>query len=393
MAPSITANGPQIDTYSQAVSDILNGTSVAPGFYQIYGPTINVASNSPDGQMINIFATSKIDMENFGVQIYSAMDPDEAIGIALDNSGAYSGTPRKAGVYTQVIIQVVASTGINLSGLDTSNPYTVQDGNGNQYQLLTSATLSAGSNNLTFQAANIGFIQVVPNTIMTPVTIVAGVVSVNNSAGASQVGSNQETDANYRLRLQASRSFPSQGSLDGLYAGLNQLSNMNNANVYENDTASSVNGIPANGIWVVVDGGTPSQIAQVIYNRRNLGVPMKGSQTYVITRPNGSTITMKWDNVVFQTLYLTAFVQSITGAAINTTAIAAYIAANWNFTINEPANIATLSALISAAQPGVVGSALGVSSDNVHFFNVLNPSSQQNQFSLSAVNITLNIYP
>ena len=393
MPPVITASGPQIDTYNQVVSDLLNGTSVAPGFYSIYGSSINVASNSPDGQMINIFATSKIDMENFGVQIYDSLDPDEAIGIALDNSGAYSGTPRKGGVYTQVAIQVIVSMGLNLSGQDTSNPYTIQDGIGNQFQLVTSASLTTGSNTLTFQAVNIGFIQVLPNTLTTPVTIIAGVTSVNNSAAPSQVGANQETDANYRLRLQFSRSFPSQGALDGLYAGLNQLTGVDNANVYENDTSSPVNGIPANGIWVVTNGGTAQQIAQVIYNRRNLGVPMKGSQTYDITQANGTTATMKWDNVVLQALYVTAFLQSISGASINIPAIKAYLVANWKFKINQPADISMLNYLIGLAQPGVVSSGLGVSPDGSTFYNVLAPSSQQNQFYLITANINLNLYP
>ena len=393
MAPSITANGPQIDTYAEVLSDLLNGTSTAPGFYQIYGPNIQVAQNSPDGQNLNIFTLSKIDMENYGVAIYSAMDPDEAVGIALDNDAVFCGITRKAGVFTQVVIQVTTNTTLNLSGQDTSNPYTIQDGNGNQYQLIVSASLSNGVNNLNFQAVNIGAIQVLANTITTPVTIVAGVVSVNNSAVPYQNGSNQETDANFRLRRQASTSFPSQGEMDGLYAGLNNLANMNNANVYENNTASPVNSIPANGIWVVVNGGNAAQIAQVIYNRRAMGVPMKGSQTYNITQVNGVVVTMKWDNVILETLYLTAFLQSINGMAINTTAIAAYIAANWNFVINEPADIGTLAGLISAAQPGVVGSGIGVSANNVNFFNVLSPTDGQHQFNLSAANITLNIYP
>lgn len=393
MPPTITANGPQIDTYAQVVSDLLNGTSLVPGFYQIYGPTINVASNSPDGQMIGIFATSKIDMENFGVQIYQAMDPDEAVGIALDNSGALSGTPRKAGTYTQVVIQVTTNTTLNLSGQDTANPYTVQDGNGNQFQLISSASLINGVNNLNFQAINIGAVQVLPNTLTTPVTIVAGVVSVNNSSAPYQNGVNQETDANYRMRLQFSRSFPSQGSLNGLYAGLNQLANISDANVYENNTGSVVNGIPANGIWVVVNGGTPAQIAQVIYNRRNMGVPMKGSQSYVITQANGSTVTMYWDNVILEQLHIVAFLQSISGSAINTSAIAAYLVANWQFSINEPANITTLDALISQAQAGVVSSGLGVSADGVNYFNVLNPTDGQHQFVLSLSNVVLNLYP
>lgn len=393
MAPSITAAGPQIDTYSQIVSDIENGTASAPGFYQIYGPTINVASNSPDGQMINILALSKMDMENFGVAIYDNFDPDEAIGTALDNISQYCGITRKGGTYTQVVIQVVTNDNINLSGLDTTNPYTIQDGNGNQYNLIISASLTSGSNSLNFQAAAIGFIQVLANTITTPVTIVAGVVSVNNGTTPYQIGTNQETDANFRLRRQASTSFPAQGALNGLYAGLNNLENVFDAEVYENTSAIVVNGIPAHGIWVVVNGGAAADIADVIYNRRNLGVPMKGSQTYDITQANGSIVTMKWDNVILQSLYVRAFVQSISGEAINTTAIKEYIVANWNFIINESADITTLDALISAAQPGVVSSSLGVSANGVSFFNVLAPTDGQYMFVLTTARITLSLYP
>lgn len=396
MAPSITANGPQIDTYDQVVSDLENGTSTAQGYYQIYGPTINLGQNSPDGQTINIFALSKIDMENFGVGIYDSMDPDEASGIALDNCAQYCGITRQAGTYTLVTIAIVVSQSLNLNGLDLvygTQPFTIQDGNGNQYNLIASIALIPGTYNLNFQAANIGAVLASPNTITTPVTIIAGVTSVNNPAAPYQIGTNQETDAQFRLRRQASTSFPSQAALDGLYAGLLDTPGIVGAGTYENDTASIVNGIPAYGIWVVVNGGTPAQIARIIYNRRSNGTPMKGSQTYVITRPDGTTVTMKWDNVVFQNLYVTAFLQSKSNSSINIPALQAALVTNWIFKINQAADISTLDAQLTAINPDLVCSGLGVSADGVTYVDLLSPSSQQNQFILSAGNIILNLYP
>lgn len=393
MPNQITANGIQIETFDQIVSDILNGTPSAPGFYQIYGPNINVASNSPDGQMINIFALAKQDMLNLCVSIYNSFDPDQAVGIALDNISQICGITRKGGIYTQVAITVTVSQNLNLSGLDTSTPYTVQDGNGNQFQLITSASLTTGANILNFQAQNIGFIQVLPNTITTPVTIIGGVLSVNNAGAPYQVGSNQETDSNFRLRRQASTSFPALGALNGMYAGLNNLSGVAGAEVYENMTNATVNGIPAHGIWVVINGGTAAQIADVIYNRRTLGCPMKGSQSYVITQADGSTVTMYWDNVVFQNLYVTAFLQSISGSSINLTAIKNALAVNWLFSINEPADISSLNLQIRAINPDVVCSGLGVSTDGINYYNIVNPTSQQNQFVLTTAHINLQLYP
>lgn len=393
MANAITAAGITIETYSQIISNIQNGTSSAPGFYQIYGSNINLASNSPDGNMINIFALSKQDMLNLCVATYNSFDPDQAIGIALDNISQIASISRKSGTYTSVVVAVIVGLSLNLNGLDLvygTTPFTIQDGNGNQYNLVTSISLTAGTYNLNFQSAAIGAIQCLANTLTTPVTIIAGVTSVNNpSAGIT--GLNQETDANFRLRRQASTSFPSLGALNGIYAGLNQLSGVIGAAVYENVTSSPVNGIPANGIWAVVNGGTPSQIAQVIYNRRTLGCPMKGSQTYVITQADASTITMKWDTAVAQSLYVYGFIHSLTGNAVNISAISAYLIANWIFGIYQEADISTLNNLILQAQPGVVCTGLGVSTSGAYYTSFVLPSSQQNYFTLSLANINLTV--
>lgn len=391
MSNQITAAGIEIETYAEIVSNIVNGTADTPGMIQIYGSDINVASNSPDGQMINIYALSKTDMLNLCVAIYDSMDPDQAVGVALDRIAQIAGLYRKAGVYTEVDVNVVVSTGLNLNGLDTSTPYTIQDSNGNQFNLITSASLTSGTNSLAFRAASIGFIQVLANSLTTPVTIVAGVTSVNNPSTPYQVGSNQETDANFRLRRQASTAFPSQGPLNALYAGLNSLSGVAQAVVYENTTnAVDSDGIPAHGIWVVTDGGTAEQIGETIYAYRNLGVPMKGSETYVVTQVDGSTITMSYDTVVDQDLWLQATLVSISGASIDTDAIKEGLVANYLFGINEPADISTLTQQIRAINPDVVCSGLGVSDDDITYVDLLSPTTKQNKFVLDTARITLS---
>ena len=72
MPNTITQNGIQIETYAEILSDLLNGVGDIPGFLAIYGSDINIDSNSPDGQMLNIFAESKLDMLNLEVDNYNA---------------------------------------------------------------------------------------------------------------------------------------------------------------------------------------------------------------------------------------------------------------------------------------------------------------------------------
>lgn len=391
MSNQITAAGIQIETFEEIVSNIINGTSNTPGLIPIYGADINLASNSPDGQMVNIYALSKVDLLNLCVAIYNSMDPDQAVGTALDRIAQISGLTRKPGTYTRVAINVVTNQSVNLNGLDTSTPFTIQDSTGNLFYLINSVSLSSGTTSLNFQSAAIGFIQVLANTLTTPVTIVAGVVSVNNPAVPFQNGTNQETDANFRLRRQASTAFPAQSSLKALFSGLNSLVGVTEAAVYENTTnAVDADGLPAHGIWVVMDGGTNSEIGETIYTYRNLGIPMKGTQTYVVTQIDGSSITMKYDNVVTEDLYLQATLVSLSGSAIDRPAIKAALVANYILGIYETADVSTLNQQIRAINPDVVCSGLGVSDDGISWVNLLSPSSKQNKFVLSTARITLS---
>ncbi len=390
MPNTITAAGIQIETYAEIVSSIINGTASAPGLIQIYGSDINVASNSPDGQMVNIYALSKQDILNLCVSIYDSFDPDQAVGVALDSLAQIAGLSRKPGVYTEVDVDVIVTTNLNLNGQDTSTPYTIQDGTGNQFQLITSASLTVGTNSLSFRAVNIGFIQVLANTLTVPVTIIAGITSVNNPSTPFQIGANQETDANFRLRRQASTAFPAEGALQALYGGLASIPGIGDVAVYENITnVADGDGIPAHGIWVVVEGGTPEEIGEAIYTYRNLGCPMKGAETVTITQVTGPTIDMQYDIAVDQDLYVRFHLASIDGSAIDEDAIKAGLVANYLFGIYDPADISTLDAQITAIDPNVVVSQLGVSTLAGYYATIVYPTLKKNKFVLTTAHISI----
>ena len=390
MPNQVDISGIQIETYAQIVSDIINGNSNAPGLAQIYGSDINVASNSPDGQMVNIYALSKLDILNLCVAIYNSFDPDQAIGLSLDQIAQIAGLARKGGTYTKVSVTVTTSTTLNLNGIDTSTPYTISDVNGNQFYLIASASLSSGANNLNFQAVNIGYLNILANTLTQQITVIPGVISVNNPAVPYQVGVDQETDSNFRLRRQASTAFPAQGPLQALFAGLNSISNITQAVVYENNTGSTnTDGVLAHNIWVITDGGADADIANAIYKYRSLGIGMKGSVTHNITQIDSSTFTVQWDYAVAQNLYLKASLVAINGGSIDLAAIKTALVNTWLFKINEEADITSLDARIKAINPNVVCSSLGVSADGTTWVNLLSPTVKKNKFVLDVSRITL----
>ena len=271
---AITSTGLTIQTLPDVVSEILNGSPPYPGFYQIYGIDVNISPNSPDGQMITIFAQGKIDVLELCQSIYNNFDPDQAVGVSLDKLCAINGVARNAGTYTQQDVTITAGISLTLPGLDLypTSPFTVADGNGNQYQLVTTYNfVTAGSQSLLFQAALLGAIQSAPNTITVPVTIIAGVTSVNNPAGPVAVGQTEETDSALRIRRSNSVALPSKGWLAGMYAGVIDVAGVTQAIVLENK-GSTANGygMPPHSIWIIVAGNySNTAVANAIYVKRN----------------------------------------------------------------------------------------------------------------------------
>lgn len=390
MPNTIDASGIQIQTLSEIIFDIINGTADVPGLKQIYGPDINTDSNTPDGQLVNIFALSKQDILNFIVQDYTSKDPDQAVGIALDSVSQLCGLARKGGTYTQTPVTVNVTGSFNLNGLDTTTPFTVSDSSGNLFYLITTSAVTSGDNILEFRAAKIGAVQVLQNTLTIPVSIIAGVNSVNNPSLPDVQGVNQETDSQFRIRRQKSVSSPSQGYLQSLYGGLNNIVNLNTANVYENITnVTDGDGIPAHSIWVVVNGGSDDDVAEAIYNYRNAGCGMKGSIDVNITQVDASIFVVSFDRAVPQNLYLQFHLDTINGGVIDNDAIKDYLAANWTFGIYQEADITTMAEFIRQANPNVVVSAAGVSNDGSSFDILEYPTTKDRQFVLTVNHIDI----
>lgn len=387
----INGQGIKIEQYSDIWNDLVNGSPGVPGILQIYGAGVNVNQNSPDGQWINNFALTVQNVLELIVQVYDAKDPDQAIGIDLDTCCSYCGITRSPGTYTQVLIQISTNQTLNLAGQDTSTPYTVQDSNANQYQLVQSASLINGINTLLFQAANIGAIQCLANTVNIQVTVTAGVVSVNNPAGATITGQNQETDAQLRQRRQVSVGLPAQSANSGLLGALYTIPGLVQAMVYENMTrTTNVYGVPGNSIWVVTDGGSNQAIANMIYLYRSMGCNMYGTTTVNVTQPNGTLFPVEFSLASLQNLYIQLTVVSINEGTIDISLVVNYLVANYAFTINSPADISTVISLVKAADPTLVVTSCFVYTYGTGLSQSVYPSALNNIFVLEANQITIN---
>ena len=381
MADSFTPNGLTLATNSELVTQLEND------FKAIYGNDINIGQNSPDGQLINIFAQGGTDVRELISQAYTSFDPDSASGRTLDARCAINNVFRKGGTFTEVNITIVTDRTVELSGLDSNyndpdaSGYTIQDDAGNQFILVSSQTLSAGSNvGILFRAKEVGAVETIANTITTPVTIVLGVISVNNPAKGT-TGIDEETDAQLKIRRRQSLSIGASGYLNGLQAYLSQLDGVTGTKVYENYTNSTdADGIPAHCIWCVVDGGSSAEIADTIFKKRSAGCDMYGSISYTIVTPGGRNFVAKWSNSSSQTLYIKFNIQkTLSTATFDTTAIADYVASHLSYNIGDGANTSDITTIAQEAidTNGGNGVAVGVliSTNNSSWVEYIAPTT------------------
>ncbi len=351
-------------------------TSLSNSLKQIYGSDINLDSDSPDGQMLNIFIQTILDVLDLTTQVYNMFDPDQAVGVVLDQRVAINGIQRQAGTFTVTNITITTSQAVTLYGLDQSTQpvYTVSDNAGNQWQLQTTQYVSgAGSFVYAFQAAVAGAQLTVPNTITTPVTVVLGVTSVNNPTTYTTLGINEETDAALRVRRQQSVSLASQGYLPSLVAALENITGVTGAFVYENNSGSTnSDGVPAHSIWVIV-GGSPadSDVANAIYQKRNAGCGLFGSTSYNITQINGVTFTVFWDFVSQENLFIYFNASSIDGInPPNISAIKTGLPTSLIPSVDQEININNLATLVQQIDPNTLVTNAGFSNGYTQAFTL-----------------------
>lgn len=436
----LDTNGLETATQTELVQNQTVGLQV------IYGTDINLASSSPDGQWVNINVQAQLDTEDLITQVYNTFNPDNAIGVVLDQRVAINGIQRQGGTYTITNITLVLSQSVNLYGLDQSvNPvYTISDSAGNPWELISTILAATGTQVLAFQSAVIGAILTTPNTITVPVTIVLGVTSINNPTTYSILGVAQESDAALRIRRQKSVSISSQGYLGGLFAALENINGITSVQIYENDTNATSTGsvapnvpagIPSHTLWVIIAGNpTPAlapaysstvsysygniassgsvnyisvqnnnlanpvsntafwsvynPIAQAIYAHRSSGCGLKGNILYTVIQIDGTPFLINWDVVSAQNLFIKFTAASLDG--IN--------APNYNSIFNDlptlfapgadaEVNINQLATYVQEADPNTLVTNAGFSLLAGGFYtNTLSPSSPAFQFAVSAAN-------
>lgn len=307
MPNQLSPNGLQVNTLAEILSEL------EQSFKDIYGQNIVLDQNSPDAQLLNIFAQMMVSYGELLRDINAGFDPDQATGVILDQRVKLNGISRRQGSYTTVTVNLLFSGSATIKGLDLypiDECFQVSDSTGNiAVASVTTTGVLGDTKSVVFRAKEYGEL-VFPEGSIVKINTTVNNVSLsspsNNATIPADVGKDEESDTELRIRRNiVSKRKVAFGTVDSLQTMLANLNGITYANVLENDTDSEFIGIPAHGIWVILKGVAESNqvIADTIYNYRVLGTPMKGSITQNITRPNGDTFIAKWDMASVKNVY------------------------------------------------------------------------------------------
>lgn len=366
----ITYTGIQTKDNNTLVNDLVTG------FQDIYsqnGEVLNLDSNTPDGQLIQLLAYAGTVLREMMTEVYNSCDPDKCVGAIQDNRYQINYLTRKQGSYTLQNIAITTNKTVSLQGLDASfndaeaSAFSVSDDNGNIWYLVDSTTLLAGTTSLEFRAKDMGAVIPTIGTITNLVTIIPGVISAINNVGATSIGTEEESDSDFRIRRARSVTIAGQSNVDTIEADLLSLDGVVAVRIHENRTdAEDTTGTPAHSIWIIVEGGANTDIANVIYS--NLaGAGTRGAITVPITTASLQEIEISFDREVIVPLYIKFEVKPITDyGEINTEEVKGYIAENLTYNIGEDVETSKVTQICADAMlsDGGNGYALNVEISN-----------------------------
>lgn len=261
-------------------------------------PNLDLSTATPWGQNNGIIADAIGEAWEILEVCYHAFDPDQAEDFLQTSLGKLTGTERRAASYSLVTCTLDLDAGITLT---SGTHYAQVDGDSTSLWTPYEDYVGVGGTgqDVVFRAENAGAISANAGTITVINTAVSGWNSVTNAADADE-GHEVDDDATLRERREAQLTATGSSTTEAIRADLLELDGVESCTVYENETDSTVDGIPPHAIRVIVfDGETPAvandDIAQVILEAKPAATGATGATSGVAEDVEGATHTIWFD--------------------------------------------------------------------------------------------------
>jgi len=273
------------------------------------GPNVNVAAHTVLGQLIGIFAAKHCESWELSEAVYNSRNPDSAVDEALDDIAAICpGISREAASYSTVVATANLDAGITLP---VGSVASVQNSANSRFVTTNSVENtgnSAANFDVAMQAEDTGPVYAAANTLTVIETPIDGWNSITNNSIAD-AGDYIETNAELRLRREATIRLAGSCHVDAIRADLLNLDNMIDSVVIENETDYIANGLSPHSIQAFVWDGVDEDVANntiatTIYQNKSAGIYTHGNTIVTIEDTMGFTRDIRFDRATQLPLYI-----------------------------------------------------------------------------------------
>lgn len=236
-------------------------------------------------------ADREFDLQELLLYIAMQLDPDQAEGIWLDFICALNNIKRYSPEKTLIPLTITGTVNVSKS----AGTIIVVDEDTDEYFTNVNAFTvgSGGTVNVSFQATSFGDISASSGHTYSLKTASSGISSVTwNGTGVYSIGRYAETDIELRARREFTVELSASSTLASIRANVSEVDGVSYLNIYENDTMSTVDTIPAKAFEVVVLGGTDIDIATAILEKKGAGIQAYGTDSETIVDENGNSFVI-----------------------------------------------------------------------------------------------------
>lgn len=273
LAAQITPAGIAAPQFPDVLAELQNA------YRSIYGADAELEPNDQDGQFLAVLAQAIADTNNMAVAVYNAFSPANAQGVGLASIVKINGLTKHVPTFSTSPLTIVGQVNTVINGGIVGDNANL----GTQWALPDTVTIpAAGTLDVTVTCTVAGATPAGAGTLTRIVTPTAGWQTATNAIAATP-GAPVEIDAALRIRQSKSTSLPANTVLDAIYAAVANVNGVTEAAIFENFTeTTNAIGLPAHSIAVVALGGTATDIAQAILNKKTPGTTTFGTTSAIV---------------------------------------------------------------------------------------------------------------
>lgn len=273
----------------QTLSEILDEREV--NLQTFLGTDFAISGDNVIANLQLADADREFELQELLLYIAMQLDPDQAEGIWLDFICDLNNIKRYAPEKTLIPLTVNGTPNVSKNA---GTIIVVDEDTDEYFTNLEPFTVGIdGTVDVSFQATSFGDISADSGHTYSLKTASSGISSVDwDIAGTYSLGRYAETDIELRARRKYILESSASSTLASIFTNVSQVNGVEYLNIYENDTMSTVDTIPAKSFEVVVLGGDDTEVATAILEKKGAGIQAYGTSTETILDENGNSFVV-----------------------------------------------------------------------------------------------------